>query len=367
MDIKSTLKTSVAAAALMAVASPVSLMSSAQANDNKLTVSGHVNRAMVYNDNGGGSILTHIDNSASQTRFRLVASGTINDDWGVGARIEMDPNSNTTQDAETLTHTNSNYSHGDKTGVRHADVSFKHKTMGTFTFGHTSHASDGVADQNKSGASLVVNTNSLGHGNIKFHNDTNNAATTLTPGTFSIQGGRSEVMKYTSPTILSGLKVVASHGAEGNTDFAGYYGGTFGAFSVSAAAGYGNYSGSGDRHFGSGSIAIEHESGISMQGSAAWADNDATDDDASTFWIGAGYDVSVYEMGETSFAVGFGESNDEAGQNMTVDKWEIGFTQDIDAAGTNLYAGWRTWDLEDDTGDSYDDIMSFIAGARVAF
>jgi len=383
VDIKNTLKTSVATAALMAVAVPVSAdpldatTGISSGNGNTLKISGHVNRAMVYNDNGGGSTLAHIDHSASQTRFRLVASGVINDDWTVGARIEVDPNSNTqqsaTQTADGTYSGGNNYAHGDSIGVRHADVSFTHKTMGKFTMGHTSQASDGVADSNQSGASTVVNVNSLGHGNINFWNNTNQNTSNWTPGSFSIQGGRHEVVRYDSPTILSGLKISASHGNEGNTDFAGYYGGTFGAFSVKAAMGYGNYSGSAaDRHFGSGSLSIKHESGISVQGAAAWADKDSTDDDASMWWFGAGYDVAVYEMGTTSFAIGYGESNDETAVDAEVDKFEIGVSQAISSAGTTLYAGWRTWDFAIETqtngqNDSFDDIMSFVAGAKVTF
>lgn len=383
MDIKNTLKTSVATAALMAVAVPVAMTSQARAeissgNDNKLTVSGHVNRAMVYNDNGNGSTLTHVDNNASQTRFRLVASGVINDNWTAGARIEMDPGSNGAQDASQTADSNfagaTNYTHADNVGVRHADISFSHKTMGKFTLGHTSQASDGVADSSQIGAWVTVSVNSLGHASgVNFYNDTNNLTSNYTPGTFSIQGSRHEVVRYDSPTILSGLKIAASHGAEGNTDFAGYYGGTFGAFNVKAAMGYGNYSGSSaDSHFGSGSMSIKHESGISLNGAAAWKDYDQNDDDASMWWVGAGYDVSVYEMGTTSFGVSYGESNDEMATDANVDKFEIGVQQSIDSAGTILYAGWRTWDMSIENqaagvNEDYDDIMSFVAGARVSF
>jgi len=382
VDIKNTLKTSVATAALMAVAVPVAMTSEARAeissgNDNKLTVSGHVNRAMVYNDNGNGSTLTHVDHTASQTRFRLVASGTINDNWTAGARIEMDPGSNTTQDASQTADTNfagsNNYTHADNVGVRHADVSFSHKTMGKFTLGHTSQASDGVADSSQIGAWAVVNVNSLGHASgVEFYNDTNNVTSNYTPGTFSIQGGRHEVVRYDSPTILSGLKIAASHGAEGHTDFAGYYGGTFGAFNVKAALGYGNYSGATGSHFLSGSASIKHESGISFNGAMASRDHDTNDDDASMWWFGAGYDVALYEMGTTSFGFSYGESNDESAVDAQVDKFEIGVQQAITSAGTILYAGWRTWDFAIETqtsgvNDSFDDIMSFVAGARVSF
>ena len=107
-------------------------------------------------------------------------------------------------------------------------------------------------------------------------------------------------------------------------------------------------------------------------GAAAWADKDSTDDDASYWWFGAGYDVAVYEIGTTSFAIGYGESNDETAVDAEVDKFEIGVSQAISSAGTTLYAGWRTWDFAIETqtngqNDSFDDIMSFVAGAKVTF
>jgi predicted porin len=374
VNIKTALKTSVASAALMALAVPVAMTTPAQAevknsNGNSLELSGHVNRSMIYVDNGDSTTFTHVDNNASQTRFRVVAKGAVSEAIDVDAVIEMDPNSEGNQGGtQSGANSDADTGHTDGVGVRHARVGFSHKQFGKITLGHTSMATDGTLDSNKSGAGLVTGPNALGAGSgINFWNDTTNVNSAFTP-IGSMQGTRTGTVKYDAPTF-GGLSLVAAHGTAGAWDVAGYYGATFGGFSVSAAAGYANYSSLAEHKTYNGSLAVEHESGINARIAGASRDWDTTNrSDSGQWYVGLGYDAKFYEMGETSFAVGYMNSNNGAANaHQNTEKWEVGVNQKIDAVGTDLYLGVRNWSNDDGTATDYDDIFSVIAGARVAF
>ncbi len=55
----------------------------------KLTVSGQVNRGLLYVDNGDKDDFFHVDNDNSSTRVRFVGTGDLTEDITVGAQIEV--------------------------------------------------------------------------------------------------------------------------------------------------------------------------------------------------------------------------------------------------------------------------------------
>ena len=60
----------------------------------KLTVSGQVNRGLLYVDNGDQDDLFHVDNDNSSTRVRFVGVGALTEDITLGAQIEVQFESN---------------------------------------------------------------------------------------------------------------------------------------------------------------------------------------------------------------------------------------------------------------------------------
>ena len=88
MSIKTTLKASVAAAALIAVAAPV-ISSPAEAglangNDNSVVISGSLNRALMYTDNGTANDWSNVDGGTDNSRLRILVSGKLTDSIKVG-------------------------------------------------------------------------------------------------------------------------------------------------------------------------------------------------------------------------------------------------------------------------------------------
>ena len=62
----------------------------------KLSVSGQVNRGVLFADNGDDSEVFYIDNDNSSTRVRFVGTGQLTDDISVGTQIEVQFESNST-------------------------------------------------------------------------------------------------------------------------------------------------------------------------------------------------------------------------------------------------------------------------------
>ena len=55
----------------------------------KLTVSGHVNEALLFWDDGTESNVYVVTNNASRTRFRFTGDAKINNDWSAGYLLEI--------------------------------------------------------------------------------------------------------------------------------------------------------------------------------------------------------------------------------------------------------------------------------------
>ena len=141
MSIKTTLKTSVAAAALFAVAAPV-VSSPAEAglkngNDNGVVISGSLNRALQYVDNGLADNWVQTDGGTDNSRLRILVSGQLTESIAVGGTWEANlPNSQ----PQGATSTTSTGAQGAVTagadaafGLRVSEIKFMHATMGKLT------------------------------------------------------------------------------------------------------------------------------------------------------------------------------------------------------------------------------------------
>jgi len=144
MSIKTTLKTSVAAAALFAVAAPV-VSSPAEAglangNDNGVVISGSLNRSMMPVDNGNSNRWVNADGGIDNSRLRILISGQLTESIKVGGTWEANlPGSNRQGDTTTTSSSGNGSvtSSGDvgQFGFRKTDIKFTHSTMGSFSIG----------------------------------------------------------------------------------------------------------------------------------------------------------------------------------------------------------------------------------------
>ena len=279
MSIKTTLKASVAAAALIAVAAPV-ISSPAEAglangNDNGVVISGALNRSLMYADNGTANDWSNVDGGTDNSRLRILVSGKLTDSIKVGGVWEANlPNSQpqgstSNQGADDGATTNA--ADNGAFGFRKTEVTFTHATMGKLSIGQSSTASD-----NKPSLDGTTNNNAgITHGGgMMVFDTTANANTAVTAGAAfaSYFGGRKDRVRYDTPSIM-GIKGSAAMGDDSFWDVGLTYGATYGDIQIAAAAQYANLGTDasttaastathGSNQYGVG-LALKHASGLS--------------------------------------------------------------------------------------------------------
>ena len=152
-----------------AVSSALALPMAAQAVE--FSVSGHVNRAIVSEDDGSDNDdLKHVDSNGSETRFRFTGSEELASGMTAGIQLELGRPS----DWRT----------------RHANV-YVSTAGGKITLGQASVATDGMAHARLGGPSWLGGvTNWCSYNAVTTH-----------AACATHDGGRSEVLKYDSPTL----------------------------------------------------------------------------------------------------------------------------------------------------------------------
>lgn len=379
MNIKTTLKTSVAAAALFAIAAPVSAGTVSNSNDTaSVTLSGHFNYGVLYMSDGEASRVSVVGNNNSRTRGRIVVKGKLNEavnyvalsEWGMQSNSSgsVSPGDPSVLAGAPEVGTDNQFDQ------RHTMVRMGHKSFGSIRLGQTSEANDGITENNMTGASDIVyggNTN-VGNG-IHLRTDTqlsSVAATATTVGSFNNaagEGGRTDTIRYDTPSF-GGFSAAASWQADQSSSYALRYGGKFGGIAVKA--GYGatveGASASANELAHGGSIALGHDSGLNLRMSGGVQNKEANNaDHAWTMSFGGGYKANLISAGSTNFAVDFTRNQNGTTDGDTMDLFAIGFEQETDA-GVKFYLGYQLFMAEQGAVE-FENASTVMAGTKVFF
>ena len=380
MNIKTTLKTSVAAAALFAIAAPVSAGTVVNSNDTaSVTLSGHFNKAVLWMSDGEASRVSVVGNNNSRTRGRIVVKGKLNEavnyvalsEWG----MESNTSSSVSPGGTDATAGSPEVGSDANFDQRHTMIRMGHKSFGSIRLGQTSEANDGITENNFTGASDVVYGGNTVVGNgIVLRNETSAGSAVAsgpTVGSFlnaSGEGGRTDTIRYDTPTF-AGFTAAASWQADQSSSYALRYGGKFGGIKV--AAGYGatveGGSASGNEVSHGGSIALGHDSGFSVRASGGLSTKEAVNADNSwTLSVGGGYKANLIAAGSTNFAVDWTRDENASANGDQMDLFSIGFEQETDA-GVKFYLGYQLFMAEQANNVEYDNASTVMAGTKVFF
>jgi len=385
VNIKTTLKSSVAVAALFAVVAPAHAGSVSNGNDTtSVTLSGHFNKQVVLLSDGEASKVAITDNNGSRSRGRIIAKGKLNEAVDIGAVAEWSFARNNTGGASPGASNGADV--GTRTSdttfdVRHSYLSMKHKSFGGINLGWTSNAVDGIMENSLNGAGDVVYPSSGIFNGIHLRTEGSLStanATSVTVGTLqseNVEGTRQSVIRYDSPTF-AGFGVKVSTSTEDTTAASLNYGAKFAGFQVAAGVGFSNTSGDNvsdsyatdlNESYG-GSIAVLHDSGINARFAYSTGEvkNSTTRDDPTTMSFGLGYKAKLTSMGSTNFAVEYTIDKDAAVNDDELKTLQIGVLQATDA-GINFYTGYSLFQGERAAGVEYEDAMAVTVGAKVFF
>lgn len=259
-----------------------------------------------------------------------------------------------------------------RTNLRKVDFSLKTARAGTFSAGQGSMATDGVAEVDLSGTTVVTYVSVPDTaGGFRFRNSDGTLSSKFIAGSFSdFDGGRRGRIRYDSPTF-SGFTVSASYGKEilaTNVDFetrdvALRYANTFGDFKVKAAVGYARIelASGAVRKDTIGSVSLLHASGVN----ATIATGKRTS--AGSYSYGKlGYRAKWFNVGQTNLSVDYYRGSDRTSAGSESTAVGFGAVQKFDKANIEAYLGYRTYELSETTA-SYLDASSVLFGARWKF
>jgi len=380
VNIKTTLKSSVAAAALFAIAAPVAPSVNAgevkNGNKNSLTISGQVVRALFYADDGQSDAVFQSDGAITGTRIRWIAKGTVNENVTAGAMVEMEfPKTNgenvlLLNDGTSPDNATENTS-GVSWGIRQQFVWAKHKRMGKLSLGQTNTASNGKSETTFSGVNMLADSGgrTFGRGNFFLDNTggTTSISATTVGAVFSNFDGRSraDVLRYDTPRF-GGLGLAASAIAGGDWDAGLDYRAKSGAVKIRVQAQYNSNAATSATIQGSWSMsgAALHDSGLNGAisfGEQTFTSNfsDTRLDDPKYLAFDIGYRAKIFGVGGTNFSLNMNHTYDLSADNS--DARSVGFTiaQLFTPVGASMAVNYQNYSFDTNTNDFEDiDVLS---------
>ena len=330
---------------------------------------GHLNRGFLWSDNGDSSKVSFVDNSNSQSRLGLNALVAPSEGFKVGGIIEYGIKSNASNDIsqnETNGATSVNWN------LRQADIFFDSDSYGKISIGHGSAASDGTAEVDLSGTSVVTysSVTDLSGGQFFYDANTDTLTELRVKNIYNNMDGlsRDDRLRYDSPT-LAGFTLSGSAVSGDAYDTALKYSRAYGETKVAAAVAWANPADTNvsvDNQY-DGSMSVLLGNGLNATIAAGlWEMKDDARGDSTNWYGKLGYRLDICSLGTTSLSVDYGESADIRNEGETGKTWSVAMVQDMPSWSTEFYLAFRNYSLDSDT-ESYDDVNAVLGGARVKF
>lgn len=345
-----------------------------------LSLSGQINRAGLFYNDGKTSDLRSVDNDNSSTRVRLKGRISPRDGVTVGATIEVEIESNSsrlvTQDDNESAEDTNNDGTRDSSHItfteRVIELYVESDRFGKLSIGQGNTASNKTAEADLSGTTVVASSDIDDTGGDLFFARRDGTFSTVAADTvFNNMDGlsRADRIRYDTP-IHRGLRASVSLLDGGAWDAALRYGQKLFTFKIKAAAGYANMSSTSamiEDQF-SGSLAVLHNSGLNVlvAGGVQNLSGAARNRDPHYIYSKLGYRVKLLKIGATAFSLDYGSTWDMPVKGADGDSVAFAVVQNLTEWGTELYASFRRLKL-DHPSVSVDNLDTVLAGARVKF
>lgn len=333
-------------------------------------VSGQINMGVLHYDDGDDGFTNFVDNDNSSSRARIQLLNTTGD-WKYEATLEAEYQPLASNNVSQLNDT-PNWDFP-ATNIRKAEVVFWHDSYGKLWLGQGSMASDGSAEVDNSGTSVIAYSSvpDTAGGYFFRFNDGILSDINISDAFSNFDGmGRKLRVRYDTP-IYHGFGLRASYGEDtfGEKedplyDIAGTYASDTDQFKFNAALAYSRNDGT-DVEFLSGSASVLHkDSGVSLTMAAAREFTDGLE--GYYGYTKVGYQHDFFEVGSTAFSVDFYYGKDIAAADSSNNSVGLAAVQNFDDMNLQLWALWRTHHYDDDAGD-YEDGQAVFGGAIFKF
>lgn len=335
----------------------------------KVSVSlyGQADRAVLYVDDSNQTGTFNVDNDASSSRVGIKAKVS-KEDLTVGARWEIEYESDSSAKVNF-----GDTQQGDRTNHRQMNFYFDKKGLGKITMGHGDTASNGTSEVDLSSTTLVGGADVTPMAaSFEFYDNRAKASSGIAIGDVynHLDGAsRKDMIRYDTPSF-GGVKISTGYYQDDDDpihDFALRYSGKMGATKMAAAVSYVKINTTSKDDQMSGSFSILMPMGLNFTvatGTLQYMDP-ARDETAFTYGK-IGYIAKITEIGPTAFSFDYG-TYDAAAQNQDeASAYGLQLVQKLSDYSTELYIGYRTYQLDRPTED-YADIMAVMGGARIKF
>ncbi|WP_136798646.1 MULTISPECIES: porin [Desulfosediminicola] len=336
---------------------------------------GQVNRAILWADNDDVSETYFVDNDNSSSRMGLKAEVFLPEENKVGAKIEYEFQSNASNNVSQF----DTYDASTDLTLRHADLYWENKQYGKLYLGRSSTSTDGIAEIDLSGTSVVGYSDVQAIAGGVYFSDGTSVDEDNDPRVKSVyanfDGGRQDRIRYDTPhwhgLYLSG-SAFSGDGYDAGIWYSRDYDGTkvaagFGWLKSGDTGDTGNLLTSYDEQY-AGSASILFDFGFNVTLAYGTRDFDGGGDDADFYYGKLGYKTDIFDFGKTAFAVDYGYNEDVNGTiaGDEASTWALMAVQNVPAWSTEFYLMFRQYDLDTDAED-YENVNTVFTGARLKF
>ncbi|MBB3995218.1 hypothetical protein GGR95_002870 [Sulfitobacter undariae] len=254
--------------------------------------------------------------------------------------------------------------------LRKLEIVYKTATIGTFSFGQGSTATDGSAETDFSGTGVAAYSgiSDLAGSQSLLLADGTDSGVAIGDAFSAFDGSRRFRVRYDTPTyqgfgiaLSAGQEVISSGNDNEYYDFAVKYARTYGDYKFGASLGHSIRDSA--EAYTLGSAAIMHNpTGINL----AVAAGRARESDASYVYAKAGIQRDWLPYGSTSLSLDYysGEDFDSLGSDS--ESLSIAVVQKLDAQNLEIYGVYRTYDFDTASAATQGVDVAFV-GARFKF
>ncbi len=331
----------------------------------KLSLSGQVNRGILYVDNGPSEEFFHVDNDNSSTRIRFIGEGHLNEDISVGSQIEVQFESNSTADIRIDQDSPAGPNNFTE---RKLEIFVDSNQLGRLWVGQGDTASNGTSEVDLSGTDVVAYSGIADMaGGIAFSTSGGTLGPRINQAFSNFDGlSRDDRVRYDTPSFM-GFKASAGAIDGGSWDTAARFAGEIAGTKVVSALAYADANSRQGFEQVNGSVSVLLPIGVSVTAAAGSRDiKGRTGDDPMSYYGKLGYRFHLTDLGETAVGVDFAKTDDLAAQGDEFMTYGAFGVQRFDAIGTELYLAVRNHEL-DRSGTDFDDVIAVLTGARIKF
>ncbi len=341
---------------ILALAAAMFIISPANAVDFK--ISGQINRAVLYADDGDTANWFFVDNDNSSTRFRFTGSNEFDGGWDVGIVWEVQMESN----SSALVNMDDSNTEVGPISFTERKMEFWVEKWGRLWVGQGDTASNGTSEVDLSGTTVAAYSGVVDIGSsFEFKDNGTGIGVTVGGSRSNFDGlSRRDRVRYDTPK-WAGFYASGSTGQGSIWDVAGRYSGDLGWGKLAAAAAWadGGTRESWDGQFSS-SASVLFNFGLNL--TASYATRDQDNKDPWNIFGKIGYQF----LEKHAASVQWSRTENLSAEDDEGDTFGIGYVFSP-WKSVEFYGTYYIHMLDRDQGSDPDDINILMAGGRVKF